>query len=63
MSTATINSMNFLIQKNDDRINAAIPTEMRRLIKKMCDQKKVNESVYIKMALQNQLERDLAETV
>jgi predicted DNA binding CopG/RHH family protein len=58
----TTNSMNFLIQRNDDRINAAIPSEMRKLIKEVSSRKNMNESNYIKLALQNQLINDLAET-
>jgi hypothetical protein len=59
MSNATTNSMNFLIQRNDDRINAAIPAEMRRLVKETAQRMNMSESAYIKLALQNQLERDL----
>lgn len=63
MSTATANRLNFLVLKNDDRINAAIPKAMREKIKEVSKKLRVNESVYIKVALQNQLEKDLAETI
>ena len=52
--------MNFLLQKNDDRINAAVPAEMRRLVQEIASSMNMNESAYIKLAIQNQLERDLA---
>ncbi len=52
--------MNFLMQRNDDRINAAIPTEMRRVIKEVSTKMNMSESSYIKLALQNQLNKDLS---
>ena len=61
MNTATTNSMNFLMQRNDDRINAAIPAAMRRLIKEVSLKMNMSESSYIKLALQNQLNKDLEE--
>ncbi|WP_372775618.1 hypothetical protein [Mangrovibacterium sp.] len=60
MNTTTSNSMNFLMQRNDDRINAAIPTEMRRVIKEVSTKMNMSESSYIKLALQNQLNKDLS---
>ena len=61
MNTATVNSMNFLLQKNDDRINSAIPKAMRDLIKKLSIKKNMSESTYIKLAINNQIIRDLEE--
>lgn len=58
MNATTANRMNFLLQKNDDRINAAVPKEMRVLIKKVSARLKMSESTYIKMALAERLERD-----
>jgi hypothetical protein len=52
--------MNFLMQKNDDRINAAVPAEMRRLLREIATRMNMNESAYIKIALQNQLNNDMA---
>lgn len=63
MNTTTTNSMNFLLQRNDDRINAAIPAEMRKLVQEIAQKLNMNESAYIKLALQNQLNKDLAETL
>lgn len=51
--------MNFLMQRNDDRINAAIPAAMRRLIKEVSVKMNMSESSYVKLALQNQLDKDL----
>jgi hypothetical protein len=51
--------MNFLLQRNDDRINAAIPAEMRKLVQEIAQKLNMNESAYIKLALQNQLNKDL----
>ena len=59
MSSTTTESMNFLLQKNDDRINSSIPRAMRNLIKEMSVKKNMSESMYIKLALNNQLIRDL----
>jgi hypothetical protein len=53
--------MNFLLQKNDDRINSAIPKAMRDLIKKLSIKKNMSESTYIKLAINNQIIRDLEE--
>ena len=62
MTTATVNSMNFLIQKSDERINAKVPAEMKGLIRKEAKHKKLTVSKYIKLAIQNQLIKDLGET-
>ena len=59
MNTTTANSMNFLIQRNDDRINAAVPGVMRKLIQETAQKLNMSESAYIKLALQNQLIKDL----
>lgn len=55
----TADNMNFLVQKNDDRINAAIPKAMRKLVKEVCKKKNMTESMYMKLALNNQLLRDM----
>ena len=59
MNTETANSMNFLMQRNDDKINAAIPKAMRDLIKETSESLNMSESAYIKLALHNQLQKDL----
>ena len=59
MNTTTTNSMNFLLQRNDDRIKAAIPAEMRKMVQETAQKLNMNESAYIKLAIQNQLNNDL----
>ncbi len=61
MNTTTADNMNFLGQRNDSRINAAIPSAMRKLVKEVSDKKNMTESSYMKLALQNQLIKDMAE--
>lgn len=56
---ATADNMNFLVQRNDDRINAAIPKAMRKLVREICARKNMTESMYMKLALNNQLLRDI----
>lgn len=57
----TKNSMIFLAQINDDRINATIPKELRNLARKIAAKNKMSESNYIKIAVINQVEKDLNE--
>lgn len=59
MNTTTTNSMNFLGQLNDGKINAAVPQAMRDCIQRQAKKRNMTESGYIKLALQNQLDRDL----
>lgn len=59
MNSTTSKRMNFLIQRNDDRINAVIPKAMREMVKEQAKEQGMSESNYIKLALQNQLERDV----
>jgi hypothetical protein len=61
MNSTTTNSMNFLLQRNDDRINSAIPKSMRNELRRMAAKKNMSESSYIKWAINNQLNRDLTE--
>lgn len=53
--------MNFFLQRNDDRINSAIPKSMRNELRRMAAKKNMSESSYIKWAINNQLNRDLTE--
>ena len=57
----TTNSMIFLAQINDDRINATVPKELRNLARKIAAKNKMSESNYIKIAMINQVEKDLRE--
>jgi hypothetical protein len=47
------------MQRNDDKINAALPKQMRDLIKELAAKLNMSESSYIKLALQNQIMKDL----
>ncbi|WP_372648228.1 hypothetical protein [Draconibacterium sp.] len=58
---ATANSMNFLIQKNDASLSLKIPRIMREMIHKEADRQNMSDSNYVKLAIQQKLERDLAE--
>ena len=62
MTATTADSMNFLIQKNEERISAKIPSEMKRLIRKQAEVRNLTESQYIKLSIQNQLIKDLGES-
>lgn len=59
MTTTTTNSMNFLLQKNEERINAKIPKLMFDKVEEVCAKQKISKSLYLKMALQEKLERDI----
>lgn len=61
MNNTTSNSMNLHLQKSDVRISIKVPIEMRNLVKKVSDEKKMTDSAYIKYAINNQLQRDLTE--
>lgn len=61
MNNTTSNSMNLHLQKSDIRISVKVPMDMRNLIKKVSEQKKMTDSAYIKYAINNQLQRDLTE--
>jgi len=63
MNTETSKSMNLLMQRNDDKINSVIPKAMRDLIKKTSESLNMSESAYIKLALHNQLEKDLNKSL
>ncbi len=55
----TTDSMNLLLQKNEERINAKIPKLMHDKVEEECSKLRVSKSLYLKMALQEKLERDL----
>lgn len=55
--------MDFLLQVCDDRIQHAVPAELRARVQKAAEKKKMNESMYIKLALINQTEKDLNEAI
>lgn len=49
--------MKYLILKNDERIGVKIPKEMKRDIAKAAKKMKTNESIFIKMAIAEKLEK------
>jgi hypothetical protein len=59
MTTATTDSMNFLLQKNEERINAKIPKLMFDKVEQQCSKLRISKSLYLKMALQEKLDRDM----
>ncbi|WP_319228467.1 hypothetical protein [Draconibacterium orientale] len=61
MTATTANSMNFLFQKNDARVNGKVPTAMKDMVVKETARLNISESMYIRMAIQEKLERDLVK--
>lgn len=58
METATAKSTVILTQKNPERINAMIPTALKKAMVKACKKLEMNESQLIKLALVEKLERE-----
>ena len=56
---ATSNSMNFLMQKSDAHLSLKVPKEMRDLIHEQAKSKNMTDSNYVKMVLQERLQKDL----
>lgn len=59
MTETTSNSMNFIAQRNEKRINAKIPKRMKELIQEVSTKLNMSESGYIKLAIQERLEKDI----
>lgn len=53
----TVNRMKLLAQKNDENVNASVPTELKALIKEQAELDNMNVSQWMKMALIEKLER------
>jgi len=58
MTTTTAKSTVILTQKNPERINAMIPTVLKKAMVKACKKLEINESQLIKLALVEKLERE-----
>jgi len=58
MTTTTAKSTVILTQKNPERINAMIPTILKKAMVKACKKLEINESQLIKLALVEKLERE-----
>lgn len=60
MTTTTTDSMNFLLEKNDRQVSVKMPSSMKTKITKCAKRLKMNESRYIKQAINEKLDRDLS---
>jgi hypothetical protein len=59
MTNTTIKSMNILLEKNENRINAKVPARMKELIEVYAEKLNMSSSQYIKLALNERLEKDI----
>lgn len=57
----TVNRMKLLAQKNDDNVNASVPTELKNLVKEQSALDNMNVSQWMKIALIEKLERSEIE--
>ena len=55
----TVNKMKLLAEINDDKVNASVPTELKRLIQEQAKRDNMNVSQWMKLALIEKLEREL----
>jgi len=60
MSTTT-NRMNFTLQRNDAYLSLKVPREMRNLIKEYASHQNMSDSNYVKLAIQEKLNRETKE--
>ena len=61
MDTPTVNRMNLLMQKNAERINAMISSELKELMVKAEKDLNLNESQFLKLCVVEKLERMYGE--
>lgn len=59
MNNTTANRVNLHLEKSDTMISAKVPGQMRKLIKSMADKLNMSHSQYIKLAINERLEKDL----
>lgn len=59
MTSATSKSMNLLLEKNEDRINAKVPKKMKKMIREISLKLNMSDSQYIKLAISERLEKDI----
>ena len=59
MTKTTTNSMNFLLEENDQQISVKIPGSMKLKIRQAAKKMNMNSSKYVKFCISEQLERDL----
>lgn len=58
MTTATVNSMNLLLEKPTTMISVKIPGKMKAMIETSATSLNMNLSQYIKLAINDRLEKD-----
>lgn len=61
MTKTTSKRMNLLLEKSESRISAKIPRRMKQLIFGMSKKYNMSESQYIKLAINDRLEKDINE--
>ena len=59
MTKTTTNSMNFLLEDNDDQLSVKMPKSMKIKIGEAALLRKMKKSRYVKFCISEQLERDL----
>ena len=59
MTSATSKSMNLLLEKNEDRINAKVHKKMKKMIREISIKLNMSDSQYIKLAISERLEKDI----
>jgi len=59
MTNTTTNSMNLLLEKPTTMISVKIPGKMKRLIETSAASLNMNISQYIKLAINDRLEKDI----
>ncbi len=62
MNATTAKRMNLHMHKGGRTASFQIPGEMDELVAKIAGRNNVSFSAYVKLSINNQLERDLAET-
>jgi hypothetical protein len=58
MTTATVNSMNLLLEKPNTMVSVKIPGKMKTMIEASAKSLNMNVSQYIKLAINDRLEKD-----
>ena len=61
MNTTTVKRMNLHMHKGGRTASFQIPSKMDELVEKFMTQNNMSFSAYIKLSVNNQLERDLSE--
>lgn len=61
MTNTTTKRTNILIQRNTRMISAKVPEEMKLMIEEFAKKLNVTNSQYVKLAISERFEKDLAE--